>query len=480
MASDQRHPGVALIEEDEEEHFPASPMSEYLNTNVLSLVILAVFETEVPFNDSQTFPTLTKLFLPINPRFSSILVRDEKGAPQWKKVKVNLEDHVKVPHFPQGLPPETYSDYLHKYLTKIAMEPFPEGRPLWEFHIFKYPTKEAAGTLAFKLHHALGDGFSLMGALFSCLKRADDPSLPLTFPSAARFKNQTEKNIFKRISGAFAGIWNTTSDVAWNVLRSTIVQDDRSAIRSGNPFLGSRFQPITLSSVVLSLDRIREVKSKLAGTINDVVAGTMSYGIQIYTQKMGHISKGKRMTQLVLLNTRMVSGYQSVQEMVEGRSWGNNFTFLHISVPVCENVEEVDPLIFIRKAKETVERKRNSMEVFLVGSLLNMLRKIRGPQAVSRYIYSTLKNTTMTMTNMIGPIEQIEIADHPVKNFYFLVMGSPQSLTATIVSYMGKLTISMVLEEGFIVPHLLVSCVNEAFEKIYDAATRRVNCISNK
>ncbi|KAG9450969.1 hypothetical protein H6P81_010934 [Aristolochia fimbriata] len=463
--------------EDEGERFPASPMSEYLNTDALSLAILAVFEAEIPIDDSQTFAALRDLFLPINPRFSSILVRDEEGSKQyWEKVRVNLEDHIKVPVFPQGLTQETYSDRLQKYLTQVAMEPFLEGKPLWELHIFKYPTVEAAGTIAFKLHHALGDGFSLMGALFSCLRRADDPSLPITFPTGDRFKKLQcckERSMLRRVSGAFSGIWNTASDVAWNVLRSTIVKDELSAIRSGNPLVGSRSQSIAFSNLVFSLDKIREVKRKVAGTINDVVAGTMSYGIQLYNRKMGHISKGKHMTQLLLLNTRMVSGYQNVQEMLEARTWGNNFTFLHVSVPFYDNVEEVDPLEFIEKAKEIVKRKRNSMELFLVGSLLNMMRKIKGPEAVSRYIYTTLKNTTMAITNMTGPTQKIGIAGQPVKNFYFLVTGSPQSLTVTVVSYNGKLTITMISEDGFIVPNLLVSSVQEAFEKICEAATRR-------
>ncbi|CAN6570236.1 unnamed protein product [Malus baccata var. baccata] len=35
----------------------------------------------------------------------------------------------------------------------------------------------------FKLHYALGDGNSLVGTFFSCLQRAINPFLSLTFPS---------------------------------------------------------------------------------------------------------------------------------------------------------------------------------------------------------------------------------------------------------------------------------------------------------
>ncbi|GMP54602.1 hypothetical protein CsSME_00019712 [Camellia sinensis var. sinensis] len=53
---------------------PVSPSGQYLNSSVLSLSILAVLESEIPIDDSQTMSLLKNVFLPINPRFSSIMV----------------------------------------------------------------------------------------------------------------------------------------------------------------------------------------------------------------------------------------------------------------------------------------------------------------------------------------------------------------------------------------------------------------------
>jgi len=54
---------------------PVSPTGQYLTSSSLSIYILAVMETELPIvDDSQTLPLLHNLFLPINPRFSSIMV----------------------------------------------------------------------------------------------------------------------------------------------------------------------------------------------------------------------------------------------------------------------------------------------------------------------------------------------------------------------------------------------------------------------
>jgi hypothetical protein len=150
-------------------------------------------------------------------------------------------------------------------MSTIAREHLPQNRPLWEIHIIKYPTKNAAGTLVFKLHHALGDGYSLMGALLSCLERADNPSLPFTLPSSQRPKanfNNT-KPFFKRslIPIVFSKVFNTISDFGWSMFKSSLVEDDVTPIRSCGDDIELR--QINISSVSFSMNCIKEVKSRL-------------------------------------------------------------------------------------------------------------------------------------------------------------------------------------------------------------------------
>lgn len=92
-------------------------------------------------------------------------------------------------------------------------------------------------------------------------------------------------------------------------------------------------------------------------TVNDVAVGTIFYAIQLYKQRTCQNPGGTRMTALVLLNTRMLGGYQSLKDMLGKKSWGNHFTFLHIPIPLCEDGEKVDPLTFICKAKERHKEK---------------------------------------------------------------------------------------------------------------------------
>ncbi|KAL1819769.1 hypothetical protein ACET3Z_014638 [Daucus carota] len=178
-----------------EESTPVSPLGQYLNSSALSLSLYAVLEFQVPVNDLP-ISLVSDKFLPISPRFSSVMVRDEKsGVKKWKPVEVNVNDHYFVPEFPEGLSPKEYEECLYEYISKIAMEELPASLPLWQIHKFKYPTSSGVqGSVIFKLHHSLGDGYSLMGALLSCLQRADNPSLPLTFPSRQSSSKTNAKN----------------------------------------------------------------------------------------------------------------------------------------------------------------------------------------------------------------------------------------------------------------------------------------------
>ncbi|KAL9243807.1 hypothetical protein vseg_017649 [Gypsophila vaccaria] len=456
---------------------PVSPTGQYFNSKKLSIAILTVLESEIPIHIdvSGTMKMLEDVFLPINSRFSSIMVQDKKGVKQWKRVQVNLREHIHVPSFPNGLSIETYDEIFDKYLTKLSMEPMPQDRPLWEIHLTKYPTSKAAGHCIFKLHHALGDGFSLMGALLSCLQRADDPSLPLTFPSLqpSSVGHTTPKAVTSCVPKTLSRIYNTTCDFSWSVLKSSLIPDDKTPIRSDGGAV--EFQPVAISTVALSLDLIRQIKTELGATINDVITGIVFLGTRLYMQATGKQFGNSQSTALVLLNTRNINGYKSLEDMLKPDSrtkWGNQFAFLHVGLPELSDDTSSDFLEFVTEAQEVIHRNKNSLAVYLTGQSLETIRKCKGPEAAAEYIHSTLKNSSMTVSNMIGPVEKMSLADHPCKGVYFMVVGVPQSLTVTILSYMRTLRIAVGVEKGHIDVQKFNSCIEHAFQLIFKAAMK--------
>ncbi|KAI3959474.1 hypothetical protein MKW98_019064 [Papaver atlanticum] len=426
--SEIRKIGSSVMDGEDDEYLePSTPTGEYYS---------------IPIDDSQTKSLLKNVFIPIHRRFSSVLVTGKNGEKHWKKVTVNLDDHIKVPLFEEGLQVEYYDEYFHEYLSKIAMERLPQSRPLWEIYLFKYPTSNAAGTLVLKFHHALGDGYSLMGALFSCLQRCDNPS-PLSFPKIRPDDHMNKKtNVLEILSSLWKG---------------NMLEDQASPIRSAKEDVD--FRPVSISTVTFSLDQIKEIKAKLGGTINDVMVGIIFYGIRLYMETASKDSGNARATALVDMAKPETKG-----------AWGNSFAFFHVSIPDSHNVDTSDPLEFVFEAKKMITKKKNSLVVYLTGKLLELMRKFRGPEETSKYIRNVFWKSSLCISNLIGPQENMSLANHPVKGFYFMPVNDPVSLFLSMMSYLGKMRIGVRVEKELINHKQFITCLEKAFERIFEAA----------
>ncbi|WJX44862.1 hypothetical protein P8452_31793 [Trifolium repens] len=381
----------------EEVQEPVSPHGQYFNSSVICSYVFGFLELAIPIDDdSQAIPLLKDVFLPINPRFSSIMVRDKHGKKRWQKVEVNLEEHVKIPKFPETTNSsscELYDNYLNDYVTTILTSRTPQDKPLWEIHLIKYPTTNAAGTIIFKLHHALGD----VGA-------------------------------------------------------------------------GPESMPFALSNISLSLDHLKEIKSKLGVTINDVICGIIFYGIRLYMEEMNNKTKTSNSTTVVMLNTRNVGGYQSLKEMQKPESkslWGNQISFLQVSIP---KLSQSDPLEFVWKARKLIKRKRRSFGIHLIGLLLNLEMKLKGHEAVAKIIYNTMGNSSVVVSNLVGPVEKMALANHPINGLYFTMTGGPENVDITIMSYVKILRITLRTLKGFIDEQKFKFSMEKAIEVIFKAA----------
>lgn len=306
---------------------------------------------------------------------------------RWEKVKVKWEEHFTEPKFIDGMSVDSYDKHFSNYLSKILIEKLPPTKPLWQIHVIKYPTSNAAGTLVLKFHHSIGDGYTLMGLLLSSLKRVDNPSLPLSFPTS-KTKN-TNKFFLKKIPRFLSMPFNSVTEFGWGLLKSTLVEDDKTPIRSGLEVVDNR--PSKISNVTFPINDIKEIKSNLRVSINDVITGIIFYGIRLYMQDIDHKSKTLKSTALVMASTRNVKDYQSVQDMLktEEGAWGNHITFLHVSMPNLKDMPISNPLQFVLKAHTSIKRKRNSFTTIMTSKLLLMKNKFQGTEVSYIYIADT-------------------------------------------------------------------------------------------
>ncbi|QHO04702.1 O-acyltransferase [Arachis hypogaea] len=392
-----------------------SPISSYLNSSAYNVSIMVVFESQIPIDESKVMQMLGDVFVPLNKRFSSIMK-------QWKQVDVNLKEHMKIPIFAKkGV--KFYDEEFDEYMSKIGGEKLAQDKPLWEVHLIKYPTRKnnAAGTSVVKLHHSLGDGYTLMGSLLSCVKRVDDPSIPITFPSS----HATTSSI-KRLPESIFSMFKSASDFGWNILRgSNFIVDDQSPIRPENKEFKHGFG---ISNVTLSLDSFKVVKNKLKVTTNDTLVGMIFLGISLYMEAKSYESRKTQATAIVMLNARKIRAYKSVEEMLQTNSdtsWGNRFHSLQLPIPKLSDANTCNPLDFVLEAHKIIIGLRNSSVLPLSGLILRMLDKIKGTEAAAKHAYKTVANSSVIISNVVGPVEQVALANHPIKRFYFTATGLP-------------------------------------------------------
>jgi len=98
-------------------------------------------------------------------------------------------------------------------------------------------------------------------------------------------------------------------------------------------------------------------------------------------QEIDNKAKTSNSTGLVVLNTRNIGSYRSIQDMmkIDSKSpWGNHISFIHVPIPKLSQDSLSNPLEFIWKAQNIIKRKRSTFTVFLIEWLLNMELKLRG------------------------------------------------------------------------------------------------------
>ncbi|XP_028761643.1 O-acyltransferase WSD1 [Neltuma alba] len=396
-------------------------------------------------------------------------VRDEKGVKRWKQVEVSLEDHIIIPElFSPDMSIESCTECFNEYVSRIAMEQPPRFKPLWQLHIIKNPIN----TIIVQFHHSLGDGYTLMSILFSCLKRADDPSLPLTFPSLKSSKVKlANQSCLRRLPSFISAIYYSIADFGWNLLKSTWVKDDISPIRSKNE--GVEFRPATILNITFSLEQTKEIKSKLGVTVNDVITGVIFYGIRLYMQDIEYESKTNNCTLLTMMSTRDVERYTTAKDMQESKGkgrLGNQIIYLHTSIPKLNDILISNPLQSVWEAHREIKRKRRSFAIVLIEKLLRIQHRFRGPEAMAKHLHRAIRNTSLMVSNIVGPVHQVAFENYPIKSFYFTGSGLPQSVLITIMSYNGKLTVTTRAEADFIDHPKLASYLNSAYEMIRKAA----------
>ena len=152
---------------------PLTPAGRLFVQPGMEQIINCAVSVDDPIDVDAVKLEISNSILVKHPRFSSIMLKDTCGRERWRKTEVNVDDHFIIRHEPLTDDPSIADeDAVNDYLADLCVStPLSLTKPLWEFHLLL-----AHNWAVLRLHHALGDGISLMSMFMYCCRRADDPN----------------------------------------------------------------------------------------------------------------------------------------------------------------------------------------------------------------------------------------------------------------------------------------------------------------
>ncbi|KAK4378447.1 hypothetical protein RND71_000309 [Anisodus tanguticus] len=456
---------MTMTERDE----PLTPAGRLFVQPGMDQVINCAISVDDPIDVDAVKTEISNSVLVKHPRFSSIMVKDSCGRERWRKTEVNVDDHFIIRPEPLNDDPSVSDeDAVNDYLADLCVStPLSLTKPLWEFHLLL-----AHKCAVLRLHHALGDGISLMSMFLSCCRRADDPTQrPTTHGIGTSSTSSNNRNVWSLLKKLSKVIWYTLVYVIEFCLRGLWLKDKRTAVSGGD---GVELWPRKVATAKFNIDDMKTVKQAIANaTINDVLFGIISCGLSRYLDLRSPkaLKEGTQITGVAMVNLRKQSGLQDFSQLMNSKSgarWGNKFGMLLL--PVYYHKGGSDPLQYVRRAKAMIDKKKLSLEgpcSYKIGDFI-MSFSVKLARLVN---YRIVSNTTFTISNVIGPQEDITFGGNHISSVRVTSTALSHAITMHMVSYAGKADMQILVAKDIIPdPKVLAKCFQDALLEMKEAA----------
>ncbi|KAM7252426.1 hypothetical protein ACFE04_024309 [Oxalis oulophora] len=455
---------------------PLTPAGRLFLNPELNTIIHCVLGTETPIHQDVDLikETVKDSLLLKHPRFCSLMVTDSNGNQYWRKTQLDIDRHVIVV--------STELTSVNDYLADLSVScPLSLDKPLWEIHLLKDHK-----CIVFRIHHALGDGISLMSLLLaSCRSKENPEDLPRLRnhgtggPSSSYSKSPRVWGLGNTFLELVKWVFFSLVYIFEFIVRSLWVCDRKTVISGGD---GVELWPRKLATARFSLDDMKIVKGAVDGagrqaeysTVNDVLFGIISSGLSRYLDHRSPkgLEDGLRLTGVAMVNLREQTGLQDLNELMKSNPktrWGNKFGM--ILLPVYYHKTGDSPLEYLKRAKKMIDRKKKSLEAYMSYVIGDFVTTWLGSKYACLCNYRILCNSTFTISNVIGPQEEITIAGKPITYIWASTTSLPHALTMHMVSYAGKADMQILVAKDIIPdPEFLAKCFENSLLEMKEAA----------
>ncbi|KAI7729413.1 hypothetical protein M8C21_010251 [Ambrosia artemisiifolia] len=456
------------IETDE----PLSPAGRLFVQPATHQIINSVFGLERAIGLDALRAVISDSLLIMHPRFSSLLVTDDHGLEHWRKTELNIDRHIIVRPDPVG-EGDNDEEMVNDYIADLTVScPLNTDKPLWEIHLLS-----AHKCLVLRVHHALGDGISLVSLMLTLCRKLDDPEqTPTIGPLSSSTKKVSKKpGTWENIVKVLKMVWFSLVYVCEFMMRGAWVKDGKTVVSGGE---GVEMWPRKLVTAKFSFQDMKTVKSAVVNaTINDVLFGVISYGLSKYldSRSPDSLQEGLQITGVSLVNLRPSPGLQDMKELMKKNAgatgWGNKVGI--VLLPVYYHRNRSDPLQYLKRAKMMMDRKKLSMEAVLSHQIGYFVMKYFGAKVASLLEYRVICNTSFTISNVVGPREEITVAGIPITYMRTTSSSLPHAITMHMVSYAGKADMQILVAKDLIPdPEKLAKCFEDALQEMKEHAVQ--------
>jgi len=402
------------------------------------------------------------------PRYRQRLMRTPlQGHPVWvDDANFNVRYHVRH----TALPRPGDERQLKRLAGRVFSQPLDREKPLWELWLVEGLDEDRLAMLA-KVHHCMVDGISaaeLLSQLLTPEPVAQVEMPPAWSPRPAPGTLQLGLDEVTRALRAPILLAEGALRVARDEDHARHHLSERLRALGRLLVEGARIvTPVPFNRPIgpyrrvdwwaMPIDRVREVRRRLGGSLNDVVLATASGALARFLERC-------RGVDLDSLDFRVMAPV-SVRAPEQAGTLGNRVSAWIVPLPLAER----DPAARLRRIRETTQRLKKSSQALGAETLTR----------VTEWTGSTLLSVGARLMSIGTPFNMV-ITNVPGPRVPLYLLGSRMLETYPLVPLMGQLGLGLALFSyadrlswGFsadwdLVPdlHDLVAAVEESFEEL--------------
>lgn len=378
-----------------------------------------------------------------HPRYRQKLARTPvEQWPIWVADEdFDLRRHVHYERFGAGDDETSLRDRCAAYLA----EPMDLAHPLWSMLVLEGFAKDRFA-LVVKAHHCMADGIEGVELLHGMLSEApcsDFPHRPLERldegPGWASLAFSTGVDRARAVIGFARDALDVASRPAEAIDRIVdrslgflhfleLARKPKQPTALDVPTGSER----TLHWMETDLRRIREIRARRGGTLNDVVLATLSLALGRFLESHG-VERGDQET--TTLNVAIPVNRRSARA---GAAGGNHISLMLAPLPIAER----DPLVVLEKTRMALAVAKASHMSDSLATILDATDWLprMAARSLTRFVLTRLHPASLVVTNVRGPARPLHLLEAPLESAYPIVPLLPgHTLNVAVLSYAGRL-----------------------------------------